>query len=380
MSFYYKGNKLPFTDDTDPSTIFTDGIAGYTNEDGEVVKILTRGDVEMLVDCYGDNLRIDIHKIPLPEKELENSQKESGDNNISELRSKTYSQHGYSAIYSVCFSTDGSKFVSVGRDKRVVLYNTETDKVIATHAGGKDFLLSTSYSPVKEQFLVGSGHPTIRLFDSRRGIKEIESYKVHSGKVYSVNFFQSGTSFVSGSMDGTSKVVDVVSKKVIASHSGKNVFATAIVSPNVVAFAEDSPPHSIKNYDIRTGNTNALPTLNGHTSTIWSVESSANGTEILSTGMDGQVLLFDVRTGNQRLSVSLSTSPSHHAVFFGPNEKYFISCGRDVESIAIWNTGTGAKVTTKKMGSTAYHLSCYGRQTLCCTLKGVVERITWANI
>eukprot|EP01060_Flectonema_neradi_P037035 TRINITY_DN7342_c0_g1_i1.p1 TRINITY_DN7342_c0_g1~~TRINITY_DN7342_c0_g1_i1.p1 ORF type:complete len:390 (+),score=66.15 TRINITY_DN7342_c0_g1_i1:52-1170(+) len=368
MPFLVDGK--PYEGDEDPSKFFEDGMAAVKNEDDELIPLDTTEDLEMLVDCYGEEETFSLIKVPF--RVCRRGGKSGGGLSLKVM--DTYSIHGSKAVYGVTLSTDGTKIVSVGRDKKAFLHDIVDNKQVGHHTG-KDFLLTVSYSPTSEKFLIGSSHPTMRLFDSSKGVKEISSYKMHSGKVYSAHFLPNGKQFATASMDGTSVVVDASTKAVLAKYTSPNkvsIFSANVVNPNVIVCAADHIPHTIDFYDVRTSKPAFSPIPGHHTSTIWSLAASSNN-ELLSTGMDGNVILYDLRMCTKVTHFKTSVA-MHHATFAGNNDEYIVTCGRNSE-VSIFDTALANKLAFHNFNSTVYCVSCVDRQIACCTLSGNVNRV-----
>ena len=366
---------IPVDNSTDLKSILPNNqLIGHKNEDGDEIQIRTRDDLDMLIDCFGETKPIDIYKIS---PAVIAPTKSNNNNPPTKVQRNTYNNH-IGSVYSLDFNSDGTKFISVGKDAKAILYDLVGNKVLASHKIGR--MLYTSFSPKDEQFLVASEEPAVILFEAKKNGKELQKYKkLHKERIFCSNYNPAGNMFVTASVDGSSKVADVVTKKIVAQYQGTNeIFSAQFITPHLVIYSPDKSPFSIDNYDIRTSGA-AAPKLLSHTATVWSVNGSTNGHEVVSCGMDGQVLVFDIRTGKKRLGVSVSTLSCHHATFFGSTDQYIISCGRDSESFVIWDSTSGKKLFSEKTGS-IYRVCKNGRQTLSASFSGNIERAVWGNI
>lgn len=132
----------------------------------------------------------------------------------------TVKQQHSNYIHDVAFSPDGNWLVSVGADRKVVLYDKEAEpvKTIDAHAGS---IYSVSWAQDSTHFATASADNTVKVFNVEG--KEVESFKFDQfivGVVWADDFLVSvgldGTlSFSSVSIDALAKL-SLTESKVIA--------------------------------------------------------------------------------------------------------------------------------------------------------------------
>jgi pre-mRNA-processing factor 17 len=107
---------------------------------------------------------------------------------------RTYIGH-QEGVRDVCFSNDGTKFLSAG-------FDTETGKVIHTFPN-KKIPFTVLFHPdddKQDQFLVGTSAKRISQFDINSG-KEVQTYEEHLGAINTLTFIDNNRKFVSTSDD-----------------------------------------------------------------------------------------------------------------------------------------------------------------------------------
>jgi len=92
--------------------------------------------------------------------------------------------------------------------------------------------------------------------------------------------------------------------------------------------------HSVKLYDIKSTNPNALLTFEGHTGNVTGVAFHCEGKWMVTSSEDGTVKIWDTRTGTIQRSYSHG-SPVNDVVIH-PNQGEIISCDR-AGSVRIWD-------------------------------------------
>lgn len=114
---------------------------------------------------------------------------------------RTYIGH-QEGVRDICFSNDGTRFLSSGFDKNVQYWDTETGKVIKTFPN-KKIPFTVLFHPdddKQDQFLVGTSAKKILQFDINSG-KEVQSYDEHLGAINTLTFIDNNRKFVSTSDD-----------------------------------------------------------------------------------------------------------------------------------------------------------------------------------
>uniref|UniRef100_A0A383WPQ6 Pre-mRNA-processing factor 17 n=1 Tax=Tetradesmus obliquus TaxID=3088 RepID=A0A383WPQ6_TETOB len=119
---------------------------------------------------------------------------------------RTYLGHS-KGVKDINFTNDGSKFVSVGYDKNIRLWDTETGQVITTLNTGKLYFCGVFHPEDDKQnvLMAGCADKKIYQFDFNTGDVEQE-YNYHLGAVNTVTFIDDARRFVSSSDDKSLRV------------------------------------------------------------------------------------------------------------------------------------------------------------------------------
>ncbi len=169
-------------------------------------------------------------------------------------------------VFGTIFSTDGSHFVSCGRDTALKLVEVETgsfvDDINSSNKGYGE-INTLARHPAADQVLSGGEDRIPRLYKIFREIRRdvgntdfnlIKAYEAQSGSIEAVAFSGDGKSFAVGNAAGEVRV-----------------------------------------YDVETGT--RLSTMSGDTVGVFAVTFHPDGTKVAAGGFDGKIRIFDAATG-----------------------------------------------------------------------------------
>lgn len=95
--------------------------------------------------------------------------------------------------------------------------------------------------------------------------------------------------------------------------------------------------HTVKLYDIKSSNPNAVLTFEGHTANITGVAFHCEGKWMVTSSEDGTVKIWDTRSGNVQRNYSHGGIAVNDVVIH-PNQGELISCDRG-GNVRIWDLG-----------------------------------------
>jgi PKD repeat protein len=120
-----------------------------------------------------------------------------------------------------------------------------------------------------------------------------------------------------------------------------SVFSVAF-SPDGKLLASGSWDDTVKLWEVSTGQ--EVRTLEGHTNSVWSVAFSPDGKLLASGSLDDTVKLWDAATGRELRTLEGHTDDVE-SVAFSPDGKLLAS-GSDDDTIKLWDVATGSVVRT----------------------------------
>ncbi|KAJ9468459.1 putative WD repeat-containing protein [Diplonema papillatum] len=286
---------------------------------------------------------------------------------LSPLQISVFAEH-QTPIYACKFTRDGGGLLSGGRDSKLMLWSTRTQRLLQQLGGHEGAVLSCSVSPTEDIVCstsddnmarlwrytspkhttpmgTPSGHPTSLPFATLVG---------HTHKVYSSDFSSDGRFLLTSSMDKTLRLWDVETCTLVSELDGgdKAIFSCAF-SPDDAFAVSGGDADTVNLWDWKTAT--VAKQLKGHKKTIWSVAVSNHNEHVVAAGMDGGAMLWDVGTGVRSVTYKGSSMPTHRAAF-SKDCKAVIACGRD-SCVRVWDIDGGViDVLTGHTGS-IYSLS-----------------------
>lgn len=215
--------------------------------------------------------------------------------------------HGHSKfVEDCCYSADGSHIVSCSGDQTILLWDTQTGKMVQTIGNHNAEVWSCNFSPFGIYICSASSDRTVRIWDQRvQG--EIATFKGHTHTVWSCAFHPSSLSW-----------------KIASSSSDKSV--------KIWNWKTLSAEHSIKN----------------HQNNVDHVSFSQNGQSLVTCGRDKTVQIledYSVKSKRKLKIISKHKGRVNYCCFSGTEDRMVLSCSDD-KTIMMWNRETLSNTRT----------------------------------
>ena len=245
-------------------------------------------------------------------------------------------------VHSLTFSPDNSTLASGSRDDGIRLWNAKTGKQTRTIEEWSD---SLTYFPDGKTIGVGQGG-TIVLLNANTG-DVLQGLPAHKGGIHSLIFSLDGSTAVSSSWDGTTRVWNVETLSFITIEGHFN-FERIALSPNgktVATVTEDN----IFLWDTLNGQFNKVLDVGRRGGPL--AYSPDGKTLAIETWEDGrQIHLLNARTGKSKRSLRWE-GDGVRSIVFSPDSKTLASGSWGDGIIRVWNAKNG-KLQHKLSGHT----------------------------
>ena len=295
--------------------------------------------------------------------------------------------HEY-GVNSVVFAPDGKTFASASDDRSIKLWNTDTGICLYTLQGHMGEVSSICYAPKGQRLASASYDASLKVWNTSTGTC-LFTLQGHTNIVWDICYAPDGKTFASASFDGTIKIWHATTGQCLRTLQGHNQGVSLVCyAPDGKRLISASLDRCVKVWNTNTGQ--CLGTLQKHTYPILSISYAPDGVTFASGSGDSLVRLWDVNTGTCVRTLYGHTSDVHSLAYAPDTEMSLVfisgycrqyagkqyvpniivnlinqytrrtsnilaSAGSD-NVINIWNTSTGAWITTLQ-GHTTYVLS-----------------------
>ncbi len=266
------------------------------------------------------------------------------------------------ALLGLDYSPDGSRVVTCGLGRDIVVFDIESGKPALVLKGHTDDVVAVKYSPNGRYIASGGVDKALILWDALTG-EILRKNTEHTDYVRDVAFSPNSKILASAGWDGLSLVFDTFSGQRLATlgtpnkpggassavqtydknktTKGRTTNMTSVAfNPSGTELLTASGDHTLRTYDTRTWQQKFV--LNGHTDEIWDARYSPNGQYVVSGAWDNTARVWDLKTQQP-----VYTIPAHVSdvwgTAFSPDGQLIATCGGD-RKVRLWDMTTGLLV------------------------------------
>jgi WD40 repeat protein len=249
--------------------------------------------------------------------------------------------HHGSETVGIGFKATGKKWVTVGRDTEIKIWDDATGKELKTLRGPEHPPRTSALSPDGKLFAVGGEDTRIFIFDT----DTLKLKTILNGHVDFVNgmaFSADNLTLASAGADGRIILWEMPSGKKLRTLLGHADEVNAVAfNNNGSLLASGSRDSTVKLWSLANGV--MIKSFSGHQGTVRSVAFSPDGSSLVSAGEDSKVLVWDTNARQLKKQIAGIVS-AVNAIVFGQDGN--LNVGTEDSKVTEINTGTGGVVST----------------------------------
>jgi WD40 repeat protein len=227
-----------------------------------------------------------------------------------------------SGVGALAYSPDGSRMATCGGDKLVRIWKLPDSGAPAPLfdlKGHSNAVSSVAFSNDGRLLVSGGGDLIIKVWDLQSAT-ELRSLRGHSDWVSSVCFGADSRFILTASVDKTAKVWELSNEETAPPVGHTRRLNTLAVSPNGKWLASGGEDHTIKIWDMASGQEQY--TLTEHTDNVRAVAFDSSGERLVSGGDDRKLRIWDLKT--QRVLKTLDCDGTVGVIVFNTKGDKFL--------------------------------------------------------
>ena len=252
---------------------------------------------------------------------------------------RTFSGHG-AGVRNICFSKNGSRFLSTSYDRWLKLWDTERGKVIWRGTSGVMPFGAKFYPENEMEFICGQKNKMAVQWDMRSN-QIVQKYDEHLSAVNDVLFIDDHRRFVTTSDDKKMFIWDYGTPVVIKHISEPHLHSVPVLKlhPSKKWFLGQSMDNKIVTYSARgkIGRLNAKKHFEGHLCAGYAVQLdvSYDANIIISGDAQGKCYFWDWKSGRLLHKMQCHKKVTMGATWHPTKSSMIATCSWDA-TIALW--------------------------------------------
>lgn len=275
-------------------------------------------------------------------------------------------------LTALSFSFDGKRIATFSTEGDIIIWDSESKKILKTLKGHKNIVNFAMFSPDGNRIASASDDHTIKIWDSYTG-KDILTLKGHSAPVRSIVYSLDGKYLLSSSKDKSIRMWNAETGKLLNIYNGHDeAITSASFSYDGKFIISSSLDKTAKIWDVN--NKKCILTLKGHTKAINSAMFSHDRKKVLTASSDKTIKIWDAKSGK-----CLKTIEGHDSIvntaLFNSEENKIVSASAD-KSVCVWDVETGRLIIKFDGHSSIVRMAMFnpkGDQIVSVSSKGLVK-------
>jgi len=226
---------------------------------------------------------------------------------------------------------DTAKIVTGGNDKNAVVFNKDTEQVVAILQGHTKKVTSVIYHPDEEVVFTASQDQSIRVWGVQKTAPCAHVLRVHDGPVTGLSLHATGDYILSCSSDAHWAFSDVRVGRIltkVSDSTSEHGLTCAQFHPDGLIFGTGTEDSMVKIWDLKE-RTN-VANFSGHQGPITSISFSENGYYLATSADDSVVKLWDLRKLKNFKNITLEDKYEVKSLCFDQSGTYLAVAGTDV--------------------------------------------------